>query len=60
VDYQLTSKSRVHYTALLFIAGWIEEVFSPNPWKKKLAQIRLVTFEKNAKNAHFVKLRALC
>jgi len=33
---------------LLFNAGYNEQVFSPKSWKK-LAQIRLVIFEKNAK-----------
>jgi len=35
---------------LLFNAGCNEQVFSPKP-RKKLAQIRLVVFEKNIKNA---------
>jgi len=38
--------------AVLFNAGCNKQVFSPKPWKK-MAQIRLVVFEKNAKNVHF-------
>jgi len=37
---------------VLFSAGCNKQMFSPKPWKK-LAQIRLVVFEKNAKNVHF-------
>jgi len=38
--------------AVLFNAGCNEQVFFPEP-RKKIAQIRLVVFEKNAKTAHF-------
>jgi len=39
-----------------------EQVFCPKPCKKKLAQIRLVGFEKNAKLMHFnsEKMTSLC
>jgi len=37
---------------LLFNAVCNEQVFSPNPEKKKMAQIRLVVIEKNAKNGN--------
>jgi len=37
---------------VLFNADYNEQVFSLNP-EKKLAEIRLVVFEKNTKNAHF-------
>jgi len=36
---------------MLFNAGCNKQVFSPKP-EKNLAQILLVVFEKNAKNAH--------
>jgi len=38
---------------VLFNAGCNEQVFFPKPRKKNLARIRLVVFEKNAKNLHF-------
>jgi len=38
---------------VLFNVGCNDQVFSPQLCKKKFAQIRLVVFEKNAKNAHF-------
>jgi len=38
---------------VLFNAGYNEQVFSPKSWKiKRLAQNRLIVFEKNKKNAH--------
>jgi len=39
---------------VLFNAGCNKQMFSPNSEKtKKMAQIGLVVFEKNAKNTHF-------
>jgi len=39
---------------LLFNTGWNKQVFLLNP-EKKLAQICLVVFEKNAKNAPLIR-----